>query len=480
MVLIILIIWKVYINSVSPSKYNTVKQSDPNFLDERPTINQNERMSTDTLIRLEKIHKSFVNSEGKALFVLENISFQLKEGEIVALLGKSGSGKSTLLRMIAGLSLPSQGQILYREQEVLGPAPGIAMVFQNFALLPWLTVLENVELGLEAQGVPSKTRRQLALKAIDTIGMDGFESAYPKELSGGMRQRVGFARAIVIEPDILLMDEPFSALDILTAENLRNDLLDLWTAKRTRTKGILMVSHDIEEALLMANRIILIGGNPSRIQSQIQNTLPYPRSNQSPEFRKLLDKIYTLLAMSERERLLKAKRPAKVDLQHPEYAYRLPEVDVSELMGLLEAMESRESDGRIDLPALAEALHLDLSHLFTLTEVLELLRFAKIAEGDIIFLDAGRQLTAADILQRKQLFAKHLLLYIPLAKHIREVLDNSPNQRTSENEFLEELDIFLTDEEAQKLLRTIIDWGRYAEIFAYDYDTGIFSLENPQ
>jgi NitT/TauT family transport system ATP-binding protein len=437
-------------------------------------------MSTEVLIRLEQVHKSFVNAEGQPLSILENINLELREGEIVALLGKSGSGKSTLLRMIAGLSPPSKGQILYRNKEVRGPAPGIAMVFQNFALLPWLTVLENVELGLEAQGIPSKIRRQQALKAIDTIGMDGFESAYPKELSGGMRQRVGFARAIVIEPDVLLMDEPFSALDILTAENLRNDLLDLWAAKRTRTKGILLVSHDIEEALLMANRVILIGSNPGRIQSQVINPLPFPRSNQSPEFRKLLDKIYTLLTMSERERLIKAKTRARADLKHPEYAYRLPEVDVSELMGLLETMESRESEGRIDLPELAEALHLDLSHLFPLTEVLDMLQFAKIADGDILFLEAGRQLIAADILKRKQLFAKHLLEYIPLAKHIREVLDNSYSQRISEKEFLEELETFLSDDEAHKLLRTIIDWGRYAEIFAYDYDTGIFSLENPQ
>lgn len=437
-------------------------------------------MSTNILIRLEKINKTFVNSEGQPLTILENINFQLNEGEIVALLGKSGSGKSTLLRMIAGLTPPSQGQILYRDQKVLGPAKGIAMVFQNFALLPWLTVLQNVELGLEAQGIPHKIRRQQALKAIDTIGMDGFESAYPKELSGGMRQRVGFARAIVVEPDVLLMDEPFSALDILTAENLRNDLLDLWSAKRTRTKGILLVSHDIEEALLMANRIILIGSNPGRIQSQVINPLPYPRSNQSLEFRKLLDKIYTLLTMSERERLMKAKGVVSTHLKHAEYAYRLPEVDVSELMGLLEAMESRETHGRIDLPELAEALHLDLSHLFPLTEILDVLRFAKISGGELLFLEAGRKLTAADILQRKQLFAKHLLNYIPLAKHIREVLDNNPNHRVSEEEFLEELETFLTDEEAQKLLKTIIDWGRYAEIFAYDYDTGIFSLENPQ
>jgi NitT/TauT family transport system ATP-binding protein len=433
------------------------------------------------LIRLNKIQKSFLTSEGQKLLVLDNISLQLHEGDIVALLGKSGSGKSTLLRIIAGLTPPSQGQVIYRDREVNAPVQDVAMVFQNFALLPWLTVLENVELGLEAQGVPSKIRRQQALKAIDTIGMDGFESAYPKELSGGMRQRVGFARALVVEPDLLLMDEPFSALDILTAENLRNDLLDLWNTKRTRTKGILFVTHDIEEAILMANRIILINSNPGCIQTEVKVDLPFPRDKQSLAFRSLLDKIYTLLTISERERLMKTRAKSRArDLKHPEYAYRLPEVTVAEITGLLEAMESREMNGHINLPDLAEALHLDISNLFPLTEILDMLRFAKISEGDLVFLETGRQFAAADILQRKQLFAKHLLQYIPLAHHIREVLDNNPTHRVSEKLFIEELEEFLTEDEAHKLLIIMIDWGRYAEVFAYDYDTGIFSLENPQ
>lgn len=438
-------------------------------------------MSTIPLIRLDKIQKSFLNSEGQKLLALDNISLQLQEGDIVALLGKSGSGKSTLLRIIAGLLPPTHGQVIYREREVNAPVQGVAMVFQNFALLPWLTVLENVELGLEAQGIPSKIRRQLALKAIDIIGMDGFESAYPKELSGGMRQRVGFARALVVEPDLLLMDEPFSALDILTAENLRNDLLDLWNSKRTRTKGILFVTHDIEEAILMANRIILINSNPGRIQTEVRVDLPFPRDKQSIAFRKLLDKIYTLLTISERERLRKAKAKNRArDLKHPEYAYRLPEVSVAEITGFLEAMESREIQGHINLPDLAEALHLDINDIFPLTEILDMLRFANISEGDLVFLETGRQFAAADILQRKQLFAKHLLAYIPLAHHIREMLDNNPAHRVSEKIFLEELEEFLTEDEAKKLLTIMIDWGRYAEVFAYDYDAGIFSLENPQ
>ncbi len=435
-------------------------------------------MSNEPLIRLENVQKSFTNPEGKKLLVLDDINFTLHENEIVALLGKSGSGKSTLLRIISGLVTPTEGSLYFRGKTVQGPVHGISMVFQNFALLPWLTVLENVELGLEAQGMPRKLRRPKALNAIDTIGLDGFESAYPKELSGGMCQRVGLARALVVEPELLLMDEPFSALDILTSENLRNDLLQLWTDKRTRTKSILIVTHDIEEAVLMADRIIIFSTDPGHIQAEIPVHLSLPRDPQSDEFRQLLDKIYTLMTISERAKVTQTH--AKTTILHPEYAYRLPEVSVSELIGLLESMEDHEVEDKIDLPQLADELHLDINSLFPLTEVLDMLHFTTISNGDLVRLDAGIKFAAADILERKNLFAKHLLKYIPLAQHIREVLDNNPNHRVSQNIFLDELRDFLTEDEAERLLRIIIDWGRYAEIFAYDYDAGLLSLENPQ
>ncbi len=435
-----------------------------------------------SLLRLDKIQKSFTNSEGQKRLVLDEISFQLQENEVVALLGKSGSGKSTLLRIIAGLELPTEGTVFYRGRPVLSPAEEISMVFQNFALLPWLTVLENVELGLEAQGMPRKQRRQKALETIDTIGLDGFESAYPKELSGGMRQRVGLARALVVEPELLLMDEPFSALDILTAENLRNDLLELWTDKRTHTKSILFVTHDIEEAILMANRILIFSSDPGRIQIEIPNIIPFPRETQTEAFRKLLDQIYTLMTISERERLSLAKARIKTTaVTHPEYAYRLPDVSISELTGLLEAMESHEVHSKVDLPKLADELYLDVNSLFPLTDVLDMLNFTKIVtNGNIVLLAAGKEFAAADILERKHLFAEHLLKYIPLARHIREVLDSKPNHRASKSIFLNELEEFLSEEESERLLSIIIEWGRYAEIFAYDYDAGILSLENPQ
>src|SRR5256886_3003553 len=247
------------------------------------------------LLDVQGCCKSFRKPDGDELVVLENVHLTLRPGEIVGLLGRSGSGKSTLLRAIAGLDEPSAGVVNYLGHPVTGPAAGIAMVFQSFALFPWLTVLENVQLGLEALGMPEPEMRRRSLQAIDLIGLDGFESAYPRELSGGMRQRVGFARALVVHPNILLMDEPFSALDVLTAETLRNDFLNLWVEGRMPIKSILMVTHNIEEAVLMCDRIIVLSSNPGRIAAEIQVKLQHPRDRLGPEFRQFVDKIYALM-----------------------------------------------------------------------------------------------------------------------------------------------------------------------------------------
>src|ERR1700682_3577356 len=225
-------------------------------------------MST-ALLDIHGLRHTFPKADGGDLLVLDGIELQITQGQIVGLLGRTGSGKSTLLRLIAGLAQPSDGSITYLGQPVLGPAPGIAMVFQSFALFPWLTVLENVQLGLEALGLPDAEIRKRALAAIDLIGLDGYESAYPRELSGGMRQRVGFARALVVNPNVLLLDEPFSALDVLTAETLRGDMMDLWIERRVPTKGIILVSHNIEEAVEMADRIIVFGSDPGCIRAEI-------------------------------------------------------------------------------------------------------------------------------------------------------------------------------------------------------------------
>lgn len=436
-------------------------------------------MQKQPIFTVKNISKSFKKAEQQELLVLDNVNFELYEGEIVALLGKSGSGKSTLLRIIAGLSEPSSGTITYRDQPVQGPVFGMTMVFQNFALLPWLTVLENVELGLEALGIPRDERRTRALKAIDIIGLDGFESAFPKELSGGMRQRVGFARALVVNPDILLMDEPFSALDVLTAENLKSDLLDLWETKQTGTRGILFVTHNIEEAVLLANRIIVFDSDPGTIRAELKIDLLYPRSDQDPAFRKLVDQIYSLITrqMDERKKLLhKEQLPRITDI-----GYRLPDADISELSGLLETLDEAGHEGHISLPELSESSHLNIDDLFPLTEVLDILGFAYVNNGELILTDAGKLFANADILERKKIFAAHLLRYVPLAKHIRQVLEEriTAGQRASKDRFLNELEDFLSEKEAERVLRTVIDWGRYAELFAYANNTRMLSLENP-
>lgn len=440
-------------------------------------------MKDTVLFELKNIQKTFKTLEGQNVLVLDNVSFTLHEGEIVALIGRSGCGKSTLLRIIAGLLKPSAGTVTYREQLVEKPVKGVAMVFQSFALLPWLTVLQNVELGLEALGVEKKIRRQRALKAIDTIGLDGFESAYPKELSGGMKQRVGFARALVVEPELLLMDEPFSALDVLTSENLRGDLLDLWMKKQTRTKGIFFVTHNIEEAALMADRIIIFGNDPGHIRAILQVHTPLPRNVQDPHFRKLIDDIYTLMTTSETDTAFRITDAGK-DYANLDVSYRLPDAGVSELTGLIEAMLNHEEEyqktGHIDLPVLAEDLHMEADELFPLTEALEILDFAIVSKGDIVLTDTGRNFAEADILAKKRLFAKQVLAHVPLAKMIRQHLDNQENHCEIDDFFLNKLADSLSEKEAERVLKTVIDWGRYAEIFAYNYDSGELSLENPK
>lgn len=425
------------------------------------------------LIKVQKIKKLFRKDPTQEMLVLDDINFAVHEGEIVALLGRSGSGKSTLLRIIAGLIKPSAGQIFYRGEPIYGPVPGITMVFQHFALMPWLTVLQNVELGLEALGVSRKERRQRALKALDNIGLDGFESAFPKELSGGMRQRVGIARALVVNPDVLLMDEPFSALDVLTADNLRGDLLDLWAKAENKKNGILLVTHNIEEAIFLADRVVILDGSPGKIRAKLEINLSHPRDEQSPEFRRLVDRVYTLMTTETPEEAAQA-----IDL-----GYRLPDASVSELSGLIEMIaeeQEERGDKPVDLPKIADDFSLDIDDLLPLTEVLDVLGFAQEAGGDIKLTEAGKIFVEADILARKKIFAKHLLEYAPLIKFIHTELAKSHNQRVSKKYILDSLEDYLSENDAERVLKIAIEWGRYAELFAYDDKSSELNMENPE
>ncbi len=431
---------------------------------------------TNPIIEVVNVERSFRKGDRQDLLVLHNINLRMYEGEIIAILGKSGSGKSTLLRIIAGLMQPSGGQVFYRGKPIVEPVRGISMVFQSFALLPWLTVLQNVELGLEAQGVGREDRRERALNAIDMIGLDGFETALPKELSGGMRQRVGFARALVVNPDILLMDEPFSALDVLTADNLKSDLIDLWKSKKTGLNGILFVTHSIEEAITIADRIIVFNSNPGSIRSDLKVTLPFPRSDLDPRFRTHVDRVYTLMTTQSME---EATVNSENKFLAIDIGYRLPEAGVAEITGLLEILNSPELSGKLDLPVVADTLMLDIDDLFPLTEFLEILRFAKVSKGDIAITEEGKAFVEADILERKKIFSVLLKKYVPLARYIYDQLVKHPRHRALEEHFLSMLEDYHSESEAERVLRTVIEWGRYAELFAYDFNSGVLSLESP-
>jgi len=421
------------------------------------------------LLQVQDCRQSYHKEANADLVVLDDVNLNLREGEIVGLLGRSGSGKSTLLRIVAGLLVPSAGRVLWRGAPLRGPAAGIAMVFQSFALFPWLTVQENVELGLEAQGVARGERARRAEAAIDLIGLGGFESAYPKELSGGMRQRVGLARALVVHPDLLLMDEPFSSLDVLTAETLRTDLIDLWMEGRLPAKSVLMVTHNIEEAVLMCDRILIFASNPGRVAHEIAVPFPHPRDRQAPSFRKLVDDIYALMTR-------RAVAPPSAPPPNP-LAQPLPAINPNQMAGLMEALAAPPYNGRADLPLLAGPLQLEVDDLFPLAEALHLLGFADLAEGDILLTAAGRDFVAAGTDDRKALFASALRAQVPLVNMIRQVLDERWNHRAAAVRFRDELEDHMSPEYADDTLRTAIGWGRYAELFSYDEEEQQFSLE---
>lgn len=421
-----------------------------------------------TLNNITKVYKTSATSN----IVLDNVNLELRANEIVAILGKSGSGKSTLLRIIAGLTAPSSGEVYYGHRMIQSPVSGIAMVFQNFALMPWLTVLENVELGLEARKMSAAERRSRSVEAIDMVGLDGFESAYPKELSGGMKQRVGLARALATDPDILLMDEAFSALDVLTADNLRNDLLDLWSDHHTNLKSIVLVTHNISEAALLADRIVILDNETHNFRPEIAVPLSHPRNENSPSYLQLVDNIYRQLTDSTR---LARFKPLHISLYH-----HLPEAQISELSGIIEILAKPEFKGhKVDLPQLADELSLNVNDLFPITELLEILRLAKVYNGDIELTEVGLSFANADILERKQIFSQQLVNYIPLAKFIRQQLDQSPDHTVTAAQLTADLKKHLSEEEASQSLKTVIEWGRYAELFAYDSNRALLSLENP-
>jgi NitT/TauT family transport system ATP-binding protein len=423
------------------------------------------------LISVEQVNKSFPLPEGKGEFtVLRDINLIVRAGEVVALLGRSGSGKSTLLRIMAGLIPPSQGQVICNDKRLQGVNQDVAMVFQSFALLPWLTVQENVELGLEARGVSLAKRQRQALKAIDLVGLDGFESAYPKELSGGMKQRVGFARALVIEPQVLFMDEPFSALDILTSENLRGEIDDLWNAGNFPSRSILIVTHNIEEAVFLADRVIILGANPGRVRGEVVIDLPRPHDRTSDRFKALVDYIYTVMTNPEAEVTGEVALPIpKVPTQRSKspYAQALPYARVGGISGLLELIVE-QPEGREDIPRLAERLQLEVDDLLPILDAAVMLGFAEVTQGDVRLTDIGRDFATTTILRSKDLFRQQVLQNVPMLVSMVHTLREKRNGSMRADFFLDLLDEHFPHIVAERQFATAIDWGRYAELFEYD------------
>ncbi|MEH1902807.1 MAG: nitrate/sulfonate/bicarbonate ABC transporter ATP-binding protein [Nostoc sp.] len=445
------------------------------------------QVTNNVLIAVEQVNKSFPRPEGKGEFnVLGNINLTVAAGEVLALLGRSGSGKSTLLRIMAGLIPPSEGKVISNGKRLQGANPGVAMVFQSFALLPWLTVQENVELGLDAQGVGRDQRRQRALKAIDLVGLDGFESAYPKELSGGMRQRVGFARAFVLEPQVLFMDEPFSALDVLTAENLRGEIDDLWNAGTFPSKSILIVTHNIEEALFLADRVIILGSNPGHIRGEVVIDMPRPHDRTSIRFKSLIDYIYTVMtnpgvevtgAVAVPTSAVEVSRSSGAIQQSP-YAKPLPHVRIGGISGLLELIVD-QPEGKDDIPRLAERIQLSVDDLLPMLDATVMLGFAEVAQGDVKLTDIGQDFATTTILRSKDLFRQQVLENVPVVVSMVQTLREKRNRSMRADFFIDLLEEYYPHEEAERQFATSVDWGRYAELFEYDASEDRLYLPEP-
>jgi NitT/TauT family transport system ATP-binding protein len=430
---------------------------------------------SEAIIQARAIEKFYQQPGGNRIQVVAPVDLAIEPGRIIALLGPSGCGKSTLLRILSGLSKPSSGELFWHGKPLETQTPNVAIVFQSFALFPWLTVLENVEAPLEARGAGAVERRKRALKTLDTVGLDGFETAYPKELSGGMKQRVGFARALVVEPEVLFMDEPFSALDVLTAENLRNELLELWINKKMPTSAIFIVTHNIEEAVLLADRIIVLGRNPARIRSDFEVGLAQWRDRKDPRFVELVDYIYKVMTQPEVEHVLRAA-PAPTARVRQKYQM-LPHARVGGIAGLIELLQDR--GGSEDLSQLSEVLGMDVEDLLPIVEASVLLGFATLTEGEVKITPEGVAFADADIQTRKVLFRQAAVQRVMILQQIASILKAKTDHSIPEEFFHDILDEHFSQDEVQRQLETAMNWGRYAEIFDYDSETGRLVLAEP-
>jgi NitT/TauT family transport system ATP-binding protein len=434
---------------------------------------------SDAIVQANAVEKYYPQPDGNNIEVIAPTDLEIWPGKIVCLLGPSGSGKSTLLRMLTGLSKPSSGEVFWHGKAMDVQIPNVSIVFQSFALFPWLTVLENVEAPLMARGLGAIERHKRALKMIDTVGLDGFETAYPKELSGGMKQRVGFARALVVEPEVLFMDEPFSALDVLTAENLRSELLELWLNKKMPTTSIFIVTHNIEEAVLLADRIIVLGRNPARIRSDFEIDIPQYRDRKAPRFLAYVDYIYKTLTRPDEEATAPGKAAQQPGDGRPRERAKfqmLPHARPGGIAGFLELLSDR--GGRDDLYKLADELSMDVDDLLPIVDAAVMLGFAVLREGDVEITPGGRTFAEADIQTQKAIFRDAALKHVAILRLIENTLHAKRDRAIGEEFFRDILDEHFSADEVERQFGTALNWGRYAEIFDYDSETGrIFHRE---
>ena len=422
----------------------------------------------EVLINLSEVEHIFTTPSGKTITVLTDINFSLHAGELVAILGPSGCGKSTLIRIATGLLKPARGQVFYRGLHLEGASPNTALVFQQFALYPWLTVAQNIEQALIPRGLPPAERKQRTAEVVTLIGLDGFEEAYPRELSGGMKQRVGIARALAVRPEVLCMDEPFSQVDALTAETLRNEVINLWRDHDKYPQSIFLVSHDIHEVAFMASRILIMTTNPGRIKTVVENSLPYPRDPRSPEYQILVDRLHNIITgLYMPEEQLEVQPVAVAAAASP--LTPLPLVEVRDVIGLLETVKTR--GGRVQFYRLTAEMGRAFTQILLASKAAELLKFLETPEDDLVLTDLGRQFISAAQKMRKQLF-RTSLTQLPLIKRVQDLLANSSEQRIDKEVLLEELAIQCPEEDPKRLFRILINWGRYADLWLYQSANG--------
>jgi NitT/TauT family transport system ATP-binding protein len=427
------------------------------------------------IIEAKHVEKVYGQPGESRIQVIAPTDLSVYPGEIMALLGPSGSGKSTLLRILTGLSKPSAGEVLWHGQPLAGPCPNVSIVFQSFALFPWLTVLDNVQAPLKAIGTPPHERMKRSLRTLDSVGLDGFETAFPKELSGGMKQRVGFARALVVEPEVLFMDEPFSALDVLTAENLRSELLELWEGKKMPTRAVFIVTHNIEEAVSLADRVVVLGKNPGRIRTDFRITMPRPRDRKTARFLEIVDYIYRVLTQPDAEPAPEPGQSPAASGTPVKQAYpMLPHARPGGVAGLVELLLDR--NGRDDIYHLADDLAFEIDDLLPIVESASLLGYITVKEGDAELTPDGRAFAEADILHRKELFRKSAAERIPLIRQIVRSLESKSDHSMPDEFFRDMLEEHFSDDESNRQLDTAINWGRYGELFDHDAGSGRFYI----